>query len=422
MDEKKLDKWQKILVNRMIDHYECTSTYRGENVHSQMIRVDPQEICSFYYDDLADISQIASFEKSICSLARQYPVKIKYRDKKLKNEFRELCIAANDVEPLLYRLAGRIPKREIHLAQVPLFQKFLEESQTKEAQPVAAFCREQITRLRQDKNSRFGNDTGDVLKLALRICENKEEILLRELSIILFGETKKIEKHSLLKRALYILTTYGQYPFSENDFSDEREYEDAILAEYQVYRNPSYVNFNGNGEIDFENGTRLHLCAGVPVAIRSDRIGQIHSVCVEDARFMTVENLTSYNRMTAETSQDTFFVYLAGYHNKVRQDFLVRIREDNPQIREWLHFGDIDPDGFYILENLRTKTGIDFRPYRMGVSELRDYARYCRLLSDNDRKKADSLIREGKYVEVLQYMLAHGCKLEQEIVSLVMEN
>jgi hypothetical protein len=39
-------------------------------------------------------------------------------------------------------------------------------------------------------------------------------------------------------------------------------------------------------------------------------------------------------------------------------------------------------------------------------------------LEKNDRIKAQNLIKQGKYAEVLSYMLDQDRKLEQEIVSL----
>ena len=128
---------------------------------------------------------------------------------------------------------------------------------------------------------------------------------------------------------------------------------------------------------------------------------------------MTVENLTSFNRVQGE---DTLFVYLSGYNDSPKTRFLRKLREDNPG-KTWLHFGDIDPDGFYILSNLRRKTGIEFAPFLMGTEELETYRGYCKPLEPNDVAKARSLIAAGEYPGVMEYLLAHNCKLEQEIIS-----
>ena len=77
----------------------------------------------------------------------------------------------------------------------------------------------------------------------------------------------------------------------------------------------------------------------------------------------------------------------------------------------------MDPDGFYILENLRSKTSIPFKPYKMGISELEKYSDYTKTLEENDILKAKALIDKGLHKEIMEYMLKHNQKLEQEIIS-----
>lgn len=151
-----------------------------------------------------------------------------------------------------------------------------------------------------------------------------------------------------------------------------------------------------------------------PMALSSDLIKQIVSIRVERENIVTVENLTSFHRVNDENCA---YIYLAGYHNSEKQALLRRINKENPR-KNWYHFGDIDPDGFYILEHLRKGTGIDFEPLYMDVLELKKYAKYCKELSGKDRVKAENLITKGKYVETLRYMLSNNCKLEQEIISI----
>lgn len=116
-------------------------------------------------------------------------------------------------------------------------------------------------------------------------------------------------------------------------------------------------------------------------------------------------------------AKTTFFIFLSGYHNSAKQAFLKKLHNQNPN-KEYYHFGDVDPDGFFILDNLRSKTKIDFEAYKMGISELQKYSDFSKTLEQNDVTKANSLITQGKYAEVLTYMLKNNMKLEQEIISL----
>lgn len=90
--------------------------------------------------------------------------------------------------------------------------------------------------------------------------------------------------------------------------------------------------------------------------------------------------------------------------------------------KSWLHFGDIDPDGFYIYEHLKKATGIEFELYLMGIEQLEKYVSYTKELEKNDLVKAANMISMGKNREVLEYMLNRNCKLEQEIISWKLSN
>lgn len=407
--ERKLDSWQKKLIAMVLDAYERTGTYRGDTERKQSVRIPVNKIFADYESDHVNLEELQVFEQSMRDLERLSPIRIVYRDKKIKNEFREFSVPASDVEPILYEMAGRKPKREIHAGQIAVYEKY------RGREPVLdAFIEGQEELLRADKNAWFTPSAAeDVMRTLDFIIRNSDNILYREISIVLFGDTKYMEKHGVLSKAVRVLKTYGNFEFHENDFESPKEYEDVILAEYAVYENPTYVNFNGNGEILFRNGTDLRLKAGVPIAVRSDRLSDIIEIRVYADAVLTIENLTSYNRLQT----DAFQLYLAGYHNHAQQEFLKRIYYQNPGIHRWLHFGDLDPDGFYILENLRSKTGIDFHSYGMDLDYLKKYQNYTKKLNENDRTKAENLIRSGKYPEILNYMLEHDEKLEQEIIS-----
>ena len=81
------------------------------------------------------------------------------------------------------------------------------------------------------------------------------------------------------------------------------------------------------------------------------------------------------------------------------------------------HFGDIDPDGFLILENLINTTRLDIKPIHMDKGTLEKYKQYTKRLTNQDIIKAEGLIGKGLYVDVLNHMINGNMKLEQEIVS-----
>ena len=160
-----------------------------------------------------------------------------------------------------------------------------------------------------------------------------------------------------------------------------------------------------------DDGEVFEFNKDLPMALSTDYLDRVIQICPKESRVLTIENLTSFHRF----SQKGFFcIYLAGYHSIRISTYLKKI--DKPEEKEWLHFGDIDPDGYMILRNLRNKTGLDFQPYQMSVEFLNLFSKYSKKLEEQDKVKADTLVDEGFYPEVLKYMLVNDIKLEQEAI------
>ncbi|MBR1383113.1 MAG: DUF2399 domain-containing protein, partial [Ruminococcus sp.] len=108
-------------------------------------------------------------------------------------------------------------------------------------------------------------------------------------------------------------------------------------------------------------------------------------------------------------------IYLGGYHNTHRRNFIMQLFHDNPET-EFFHFGDIDAGGFYILLHLREKTGVPFRPYHMDISTLQKYSAYAKPLTENDKKRLERL-SDTVFSDTIKFMLENNCKLEQEAID-----
>jgi hypothetical protein len=122
-------------------------------------------------------------------------------------------------------------------------------------------------------------------------------------------------------------------------------------------------------------------------------------------------------------------VYLGGFHNRVRREWIRRIFSQNSAV-EYHHFGDIDAGGFYILQHLRERTGVSFRPWQMDVVTLKKYREFWLPLTASDRTRLKRLTeqiesnfqgdREDRQslIDVIRYMLKNDCKMEQEATHL----
>ena len=376
---------QEKLLNALLDRYERSKTHEGNNLVPQNFAIDPIVIWSEYVSDFADVEQVKDFETEMRYLESIGFITIREKDGAIET------------------VCTDIPKT---------FAFFKKWGKTGKAL-ITSFCNEQLERIRTGKKPIYTVEVCEkILQILDFVLENKEELLERELSILLLADSKVFEE-KYRNKICKIFCTYMDFSEKLAGIDDAREQEKVILEEFNIYTNPSYVYLKGNITLCLEAEKKIQIDSA-PMALSSSLIKKIMSISVEGENIVTVENLTSFHRVNDE---NCVYIYLAGYHNSEKQELLRRINQENPR-KNWYHFGDIDPDGFYILEHLRKGTRIDFTPLHMNVSEMKKYAQYYKELSDKDKVKAENLISRGLYVEVLQYMLDNNCKLEQEIISI----
>lgn len=399
---------QKQILQRLLTKYESSKTYKGENLVQRSFSIKPIDVFKEYDKDSTDINAIEDFEKE-CNLLESE--KLIQLDWKYERIIRINAIATTETWINIRTILGVKEKKQRKQDEIDFYTTFYEDINSE--QIVKEFCKYQIERLENDKKAEYHQeDSKNIISLLDFILKNKNEILERELSISVLANSKKWEE-KYKRKVLKVLRQSGHFDYIIENCANEKEINKIILEECNVYSNPSYVYFKGNGKIIFENGECFTVYPDIPFALYSPSISKIMSFEIEDSKIMTIENLTSFNRIK---ESETFFIFLSGYHNSVKQKFLEKIYQQNSN-KIYFHFGDIDPDGFFILENLKKKTHIDFNPYKMGIEELEKYSTFSKALEDNDIIKANSLIEKGKFVEIMNYMLEKNIKLEQEIIS-----
>lgn len=85
------------------------------------------------------------------------------------------------------------------------------------------------------------NISVNIINLLDSILNNSIDIMERELSVEILGDTKLFEKN-YRARVCKIIEEYGDLGFDLSGL-DEKEKKKIILEEFQVYSNPSYVFF-----------------------------------------------------------------------------------------------------------------------------------------------------------------------------------
>lgn len=397
------NKNQEKVLQLLLDQYEKSKTYTGDNRKKQTFFVSPGKICSNYSDCFADVGEIEDFERDMQELSAKELVKLIVRD----GEIRRIA-AIEEKIPEYYRILGREERREFLVRERKLYESYLGKHST-----LNQFCRRQLARLERGNKAEYPLGRAEkLLALATRILENREEILERELSISLFGDSK-IFKDSYRSAVCSILEKNGDYGEKLYGITNAREKELIILGEHNIHANPSYIYLRGHGEFVLGNGNTLRVTPDYPIALSAQAAEGMKGVRILCKAAMTVENLTTFHRMQSE---EVFYIYLSGYHNTLKQYVIKRLAAENSMLK-WYHFGDLDPDGFFILEHLKRGTGIAFETFHMGIEDLVKYRDFGKNLEENDRKKAKTLMERGLYRKELAYMLQDDIKLEQEIIS-----
>ena len=380
---------QKKVLQSLLDTYEKSKTFMETNKVNQSFGISVAKIFPRYKDD-AEYDFFCDVNESLQELERLSLVHLLKRNGVIQK-------AVLNPERLdeCYKTLGRIPRKEEQAAIVKIWDEIISENQTgkENLQPLWEYLRAQRERIKNNKNVEFyehdENDYRDLLKLTAAALTNEQEVFIRTLSIRLFADSKRLE--SLAPRMEALLFRYGEY-----------EEKESVLEECGIVRTPTYVMIKGNARI-YLGAQKIDLSEiEGDLALSTATIKGLKWVEVLGGRVVTIENLTSFHEYI---SGEDFVVYLGGFHNKVKREFLRFLYEQNPK-KEYRHFGDIDAGGFYILEHLKRKTGIPFRSLFMDTKVLQTHGGSTVPLTPNDRKRLQTLYDE------LQQKAAEGKPME----------
>lgn len=388
-----MTKYEKQILNVLLDKYEGSKSFIGTNQVNQSFTCKVAQMFPKYKDD-SEYELFCAINEAVDNLVAQDFVTAK----KLKSGVVQSVTLSLDAINEAYEYLGRIPKSDIviDLKNILLLYKDCNVI-------LSAYCSRQLERLAENKSVEFFDNDFDIyesiLKVVSKITEVKNEIFERDFSIQVLGDSKTFEK--IRSKVVSLLYEYGDFPDRET-----------LLADLNIVKNPGHVYFKGKGkltvcgqQIDFSQ-----ICGDM--AISSDMLKNVDDITVLGDVVVTIENLTTFNAFKCDNS---FAIYLGGYHNTSRRNFIKKVYEQNPD-KQYLHFGDIDAGGIHILKHLRAKTNIQFLPYKMDVETLSANMGSWKKLTDNDIKRLRK-IEDKEFQSLIDYMLSNNCKLEQEAID-----
>lgn len=364
-------------------------------------------------------------------VSKEYPI---YKDRYDNEKYRDINTAIEKMvaDGMIYAekdQTGRYSKVKLNLARVDACYALLKRTSIPDQCKKVLFVLEKIDIEDSELIGQIVNDfceqikaykklpydlgydarrVGEVLQVLAAVTRLTSETYIRNFSTALFKDSKKFQREcrSTIESILF-------------DYTDEVAEKKDILGYYNLYENPTYVLIKGNAQIAFTESV-IEL-AEMPdgIALSTGSLAGILRISVKAGKVITVENLTTYHDCD---DPDAVYIYLGGYHNTSKQNLLELIYADNCD-KDYYHEGDLDVYGFFILENLITKTKIPFKPLLMDVGTIERFHRagIYKSLTARDRKIIES--KKGSvlsaYKDVLEYMLANDCKVEQESVKAV---
>ena len=409
--------WKEQLLSKLLDQYEKSVTYAGENKVKQVFSVKPSDIFKGYNKDFLPPEQLfqeKEFERLIRQMESEGLIHVVPPNTGI---LRQICAVPErweDYYACLNRTEKNILKKRLEEVYHRFCQCDLLEAYGKEK--LQTLKNSRARKLDEKKVEKEITEAEAIWNLVQFLKENQEKqrtTLEREMSEAVLHDSKQWEK-IYRKKVCGILEHTGRYDEPLAELEEGRERQTALLEEFYIYSNPAYIYLKGDARICLEDGRKLRIHHDLPMSIPFETFQKAKSIQIQDVALMTVENLTSFHRLERE---HIFYLFLSGYHTRTKQALLQRIARENPGL-SWHHFGDLDPDGLAIAGHLIRKTGLPFQLCAMGVQELQRFQTYAKPLEAPDRAKAEEMIKQGSsYAGILQYMLEHNCKLEQEIIS-----
>lgn len=386
--------YEKKILNSLIDKYEGSKSFIGSNIVNQRFKVCISKLF-IEYTDHSKFDVFRDINEVIDVLKRKGYITAKMDSRKI---YENVFLSLDNLSEI-YKYLKRVPKNDIHNRL-----KLLLEEHRYDNEILSEYCKKQLNRIDNNQSVKyFNNDFKEFESILLAVKEVmlvETEEFIREFSIRIFKDSKFFQ--TIENKVENLLYEYGDFPE-----------KDQILASFNLVKTPTYVNYKGAGKITLSGQTIDLLKLSSDIAISSKMLEDIERIEILGSKVITIENLTSFHRFN---ECDFFVIYLGGFHNTVRREFIKKLYSQNPQ-KQYYHFGDIDAGGFRILEHLKNRTKVPFKSYHMDVDTLVKYKEFSKKLTQNDRINLERLLIHDQYKNVIDFMLENNCKLEQEAVN-----
>lgn len=387
------------ILSALVDRYERrTETFIGGGKPQRAVTLDIAKHYPAYRDHLS--AEEHTIDNAVTRLSGWQLITA---PRSAQGYYTKITLRLDHI-PEIYELLGRKPAWKTRQEQLDLLDAFRQRNPDNLS---GRFAGAMIDALRAGRSPGYGlqgnlEKLRDVLLALEKIGQLSKETYVRNFSEAVFHDSKHFQSISGIIRSIL------------SDLTDQPVEKEQILEYYNLLENPTYLYLKGSWILEFPDSCIRVTDLPGGIGLTSDGLSAIRSVGLETRTVITVENLTTYHDIP---SDDRAILYLGGFPNSARASFLRMVYASKPDA-VYLHYGDLDPYGFLILENLKQKTGIPFASSGMDLTTLQAcfQSGHYRPLTAEDRKVMQAPMLYA-YQEIFAFMQAHNCKAEQESLS-----
>ena len=292
-----------------------------------------------------------------------------------------------------------------------------------------------------------------LLRFLVVLSQNQGELQERVVSTRLYGDSKYFERElktkvvSILRyidksrRELSIVSEQrrneaavfeteggaaGTPPVflkQETELPDEKSSEE-LLEEWGIVRWPEILEFCGRIQLVLDNGQEIPYQNQIFGAyVNSDTVRHVTRVKMDEvARVITIENKANYVwYITTHRKEDELVLFHGGVFSPVKGQWMrliAKAGEETERSISYRHWSDVDVGGFRIFLRLKKEIFPDVLPMSMDVKTLERCREKCMHIEDENYIALIRKMRENPeykmFHDVLDYMMAHRVRLEQE--------
>lgn len=262
--------WKEQLLSKLLDQYEKSVTYAGENKVKQVFSVKPSDIFKGYNKDFLPPEQLfqeKEFERLIRQMESEGLIHVVPPNTGI---LRQICAVPErweDYYASLNRTEKNILKKRLEEVYHRFCQCDLLEAYGKEK--LQTLKNSRARKLDEKKVEKEITEAEAIWNLVQFLKENQEKqrtTLEREMSEAVLHDSKQWEK-IYRKKVCGILEHTGQYDEPLAELEEERERQTALLEEFYIYSNPAYIYLKGDARICLEDGRELRIYHDLPMSI-----------------------------------------------------------------------------------------------------------------------------------------------------------